>query len=623
MMRMLWMNKMFGVSLVLLLAGCGGGGGGGLISGGIFGGGTTTVASPQSSAVVDLTTPFGGSVFAEEGETSIAGENATPGQLSDEVLLAERESRLSSPLINFNRQAPEDVAVAAIGIGDDLNEVFGGAFNRRMWRNSDVDEIIALLDRMPSATHSPTINALAQVMVVAEAAPPLRANNKAETYFRKRIDWLRDRGLSSAMADMVRQLPDDPKWQGLLRFLIDHNLITRRDEEACALAQSLSEQTTDLYWFQVLGFCALRNGQATQAGFQLDILEARGLSDPLFFELMRSWIDGEEPGRVNRRDIKATGINIALMDSANYPIQPDMRLAMPLALSESLSAISYTNPETSYIQNGIGFHYRQSPLDRQLARWQEIVDVPGDAAGNVARLTNLLEARADPVTIAASRVMTWWGLLSVDNADMRLDLALMALDADIDVLGGEALAIWAPHLATSVPAARNAVNRARGIRLLAIAGIAPPGVAGGQVSQAWAGLEEAVMVEESVPLSMIRLMDGYDTIPLLQRAGVAVEPLIGQDVFATRPVLASATENLPYPDALWLTQLVQADRPAEAVLMASALLGTTPLYRLTREDATRIVGALYDMGLTDESRSFALEVIRAWGGFRASQAGAN
>ena len=616
-MQLLWNKKEGGLTLsraclaagVVLLAGCGGG----------------EEAPPQrvtapapQQGVVDLTTPFAGGGFAVAQQPT--PEDEAGGR--DDIALSETDQG-GLPRVNFSRQGPEDVAVAAIGIGADLNEVFGGVFNRRMWQNSDVDEIIALLDRLPIATQSPTINRLTRLMVVSRAIPPLRANSKADAYFRKRIDWLRERGLSFAMAEMIRQLPDTPKWEGLQRFLVDHNLITKNDDDACSLAENLSAQSNDLYWFQVLGFCALRSGLDSQARFQLDILEARGLNDALFFGLMRSWLDGVETARINDRSIKPTGINIALMDSHNYPMRPNVRLAVPLALSESLGGISFTVAETGYLQQAIAYHYGHRPLAQQLGEWQAIADDDVDVQAAVSQFTNMLSAGADPVTTAAGRIMAWRGLLALADADERLELALLALNADIAVLGGDALAIWAPHLAASVPVARNAGNRARGIRFLTIAGISPPGVAGGQVSQAWAGLEQAVMVAESVPLSLLRLIDGYDAIPLLQRSGVDVEPLAGQDVFATRPVLAQSTENLPYPDALWLTQLVRADRPAEAVLMASALLKTTPLYRLTRADATRIVGALYDMGLADESRSFALEVIRAWGGYRASQDIAN
>ena len=592
------------VVATLLLAGCGGGGEIDPVTQGTI---------TQQSAVIDLTVPFGDDDFPLLAETPLGVDQQAQAEEEADTGL------FGLPRINFNRQGPDDVAVASIGIGRDLSDVYGGAFNRDMWENSAVDEIIALLDRLPIATQSEVINNLTRAMVVGRAIPPPGANNKADVYFRQRMDWLRDRGLSFDMAEMVRQLPDDPKWENLQRFLTDHNLITRRDVEACRLAREWSEQSNDLYWFQVLGFCALRNGEVSQARFQLDVLEARGLTDALFFELMRSWLDGVPAQRVNDRDIKPTGINVALMDSASYAMRPNVRLSIPLALSQSLGGIGFTIPQTSYIQQGIAYRYGQDSLLAQLAAWRQIADDSPDANSAVPQLANMLEAGADPVTTATGRVVAWRSLWDMPNADDRLELALAALQGDIVHLGGDALTIWAPHLAASVASARNAGNRAQGIRFLAIAGIAPPGVAGGQVSQAWAGLQQAVMVDERVPLSMIRLIDGYDAIPLLQRAGVSVESLGGQDVFATRPVLAKTIENLPYPDALWLTQLVRADRPAEAVLMASALLDTTPLYRLTREDATRIVGALYDMGLADESRLFALEVIRAWGGWRASQ----
>jgi hypothetical protein len=51
-------------------------------------------------------------------------------------------------------------------------------------------------------------------------------------------------------------------------------------------------------------------------------------------------------------------------------------------------------------------------------------------------------------------------------------------------------------------------------------------------------------------------------------------------------------------------------------LMLAALMQDTPLHALSRDDAATLAGALYDAGLIEESRQFAVDIMRAWGAYR-------
>jgi len=66
-----------------------------------------------------------------------------------------------------------------------------------------------------------------------------------------------------------------------------------------------------------------------------------------------------------------------------------------------------------------------------------------------------------------------------------------------------------------------------------------------------------------------------------------------------------------------LAQHPVSKKPAETVMMIAAILGDMPLHQLDRDDAATLAGALYDAGLIRESRLFAIEIMRSWGGYRA------
>jgi len=155
--------------------------------------------------------------------------------------------------------------------------------------------------------------------------------------------------------------------------------------------------------------------------------------------------------------------------------------------------------------------------------------------------------------------------------------------------------------------------------LLAIAGVKmPDGYIASQRQIAWQELETAVMAG-SVSQEMLRNMDAQDAALLLARVGVSVSPLAEIDTFARRPQLAGTSSRLDYPDMVMLAQHPVSNKPAETVMMIAAILGDMPLHQLDRDDAAILAGALYDAGLITESRQFAIEIMRSWGGYRVAR----
>lgn len=518
------------------------------------------------------------------------------------------------PRASLSRQDPAGVRLTTIGLD-------GGAIaalDRTMWRNTPVDRAIRLIERLPVVTGSATINELVFHVMTGRALPPAGATGAAETYLQKRFDWLDARGRSFALAAFARQLPDEPKWSHWKQFLIEHDLITRNDDEACALAEAVGRNSDDIYWHQVLGFCLLRSGQTAKADFQLDLLEARGLDDALFLELMRHRLDDSPIDGIDQ--IKPTALNVALMDSENYLIDPDVRGAMPHQLSQSLDTIDYLNPETRYLQHGITYRYQHKPTSEQIDQWRLIPDSGVEVTTAIAQFTDNGTAR-DALAIASDRVMAWHSLMQLDDVDTRLELTLIALGHDAALSGAEALIVWAPHLQASITDTTNDALRQRAAGLLAIAGYPLPADIPANLqnqapqNQAWSSLEQAVMQGE-VGQEIIRQINGYDAIPLLEAAGITIKPLDEVDLFSSQPPLAMATTSLPYPDLLQLAAIAAADHPAETVLMVAAIVQERPLYQLTRDDAAKLVGALHEVGLVNESRRLALEIIRAWGVYR-------
>ena len=548
---------------------------------------------------------------AETPTAEIIGESAD----AEVPKTAVSATPLLAPRSRLVSQDPSVVRLATIGASMDIISDDSGVLGHTMWQNTTFDAAMRLFGHLPVRPSSRHIDRLVRHIMVSYAMPPEGALAAADTYLAARLEWLRARGLSDARAALVRQLPDDARWLDEAVFLIGHDLITRNDIDACALGERMAPLDDALdnnggddnsgraeFWAKLRIFCNLRLGEEALAAFRFDLLAERGSDDALFLGLIRARLEG---GAVSLpQEIAPTALNLALMDLEQVPIAGELRAQMPLGLAQSLARLNYVNADAAYIQHGIGFYFRHQPLSEQSTIWR---DIAGEGVPVATALTQFLDTNTDPLTESSQRIMFWHSLLGLASGAEKQRLAVLALAHDMERIGGGALAVWAPHLTP---------QSALGGDLLAIAGMNLPSFHALTPQQsAWVALEDALLAGE-VSQAHLRLLEAQDAAPLLARIGVAVGDIAPEDAFSGRGVLAVAPQPLAYADMQILAGLDAALAPAESVLLVAAILGTTPLQHLSHQDAAVLAGVLYDAGLVVESRRFALEILRSWGGYR-------
>ena len=563
------------------------------------------------AAALDITGALGAPPQAETPTAEIIGESADAEAPQTAVPAALPEAPLLAPQSRLVSQDPSVVRLATIGASMDIISDDSGVLGHTMWRNTTFDAAMRLFGHLPVRPSSRHIDRLVRHVMVSYAMPPEGALAAADTYLAARLEWLRARGLSDARAALVRQLPDDARWLDEAVFLIGHDLITRNDIDACALGERMAPLDNNdaraEFWAKLRIFCNLRLGEEALAAFRFDLLAERGSDDALFLGLIRARLEG---GAVSLpQEIAPTALNLALMDLEQVPIAGELRAQMPLGLAQSLARLNYVDADAAYIQHGIGFYFRHQPLSEQSTIWRDIAGgaIAGEGVPLATALTQFLDTNTDPLTESSQRIMFWHSLLGLASGAEKQRLAVLALAHDMERIGGGALAVWAPHLTP---------QSALGGDLLAIAGMNLPSFHALTPQQsAWVALEDALLAGE-VSQAHLRLLEAQDAAPLLARIGVAVGDIAPEDAFSGRGVLAVAPQPLAYADMQILAGLDAALAPAESVLLVAAILGTTPLQHLSHQDAAVLAGVLYDAGLVVESRRFALEILRSWGGYR-------
>lgn len=594
------------------------------------------LAMAQSDGALDITGQLGATTDQSTSPPSISAPDSISDIVEDtplfslDTVTADSETDTDKnilsatsrdvPSVSLSNKDPKGVMLATIGINTEAR----GVLSRTMWQNSTVSDVMALMERLPERVSSPHLDQLLRHVMISRAIPPGGATQNAGIFVEYKLEWMRDQGLSDMLAQFARQLPDDENWASWGIFLVNHNLITKNDDELCQKVESLRDMAANPaidvdYLLKNQIFCALLSGEDSLAGFQLDLLEERGVKDELFFNVLRARIDGTTLDMV--APVLPTGLNLALMDLDNIVIPLDIRQNMHIALSQSLGQLSYLNPETAYYQFGVSQELRLKPIEEQMIEWPYIPQNAINLSTAITQFADQSGGDKDRFDIASQRIMLWHSLLSTENPVEKLDITLMALEYDMAHIGAESLEIWAPHLAAAINGMtpeneQTRIKYNQAIMLLVIADYPlPDDIITGPEHVAWQNLATTVMAGE-MPQDMLRDINAQDAIPLLDAAGVLATPFTDEDRFANRPRLASGMVSFAYPDMVMLAQHPARERPAETVLMLAALMQDTPLHALSRDDAATLAAALYNAGLIEESRQFAVDIMRAWGAYR-------
>ena len=186
------------------------------------------------------------------------------------------------------RLEPLDPSSAGLLTRDD------GGFPRNIWAGTSREAIAAVLPKLPVNVTSPTMNALAQRLLLTAADVPARQTEglagaiEEDEYdlMRARVERLATGGELPSLVALLEQLPPEIDDEVLTRTRVDAYLLSGNLNDACNEASTANERADDPYWFQVVAFCRVVEGNPAGADFATDMLRDMGVNDPAFFAMM-------------------------------------------------------------------------------------------------------------------------------------------------------------------------------------------------------------------------------------------------------------------------------------------------------------------------------------------------
>ena len=545
----------------------------------------------------------------------------------------------------LGRRKISDVGLAAIGVSNTAPQ--DSALDSLIWRGTPAKNAAFLLENGAVANQSLTLSALAYDVVARQSVPPMGANMIAADLVRARLTWLARAGRSNDLAVLVEQLPDNEKWANWKRWLVEHHLMSRRDDIACATVVAQIEMTLDPFWHQAKVICDAVQGDMSSARFAADVLAATGMGDPTFMGLVDELFTGNIFEDIDPTTLET--IHIVLMEALHRPIPIEGIAIMPPQMAQTITSLRYLSDDARMVSTYDGLQ-RGLVSPREAGKlWRSVGDNKDNPQSALARL--------DSEVTALTSAMAWRAL-DVEESNAVFDLIVMAMKREITAGNGSLMLPLYAELAVNALEVMQSQTATSALVDAVLADNATLTSAGltddrGETDNAVIAVPTVTMPDEAVlaDIDIILALADPETVPAILEstnpiathirtlltldAGDVWEIDIMQtlDTWHLQPLLQAA--GIDAPDISWFDQLqsgthtaysreklspillhacgeaAEKKRVAETILLASWLLQSTDFTNIDPVDAGLVIRYLRDVGQDKAAMSLMREIASA------------
>lgn len=212
---------------------------------------------------------------------------------------------------------------APVGLLDSTN----GGLAEGIWENTSRSRAEELLNRVPLASASPSVHALARRLVLTTAEAP--AGDAGHAFLSVRLRTLLDAGLvADAGALAAKATPS--RDAELSRIIADALLLSGRSNDACGQATSLRLDSAEAFWIRLRAFCYAAAGDSGALDLTRGVLQAQNVDNRGFETLLANYGGPRRTPESFRID-NPSSLDVFLLKAEGQPVDPSwsQRLGMP------------------------------------------------------------------------------------------------------------------------------------------------------------------------------------------------------------------------------------------------------------------------------------------------------
>jgi len=508
------------------------------------------------------------------------------------------------------------------------------------WQGYSRAQIALRFAEYAETSGSPALTYIANKIVLSGAvldAPVDDADIIA--FVEARLALLMQLGNVDGYVGLLATLPGSHDWSPLARHFANSYLLQGKIGDTCSLAAEERENNDDAYWLALVAFCEATRGNRAGVDFQLGILEEVSDVQPIYYQLIdQILVEAEQPpGAVLPATVTLpSSLRIGLLEATMARLArvnvPELALedVNPLAVGMMLALPGVSaDARTSLMGMALQSGWADGQLMASFARSIIVTDEEREAALQMqtqddrftidAVLASVASQPADGAAREAALNMAWDRALRQNYAAVAGE-GLIALVGDLHPnaqVGGGVLAraalisgdtALAQRWFTALRSQSEGANADADKALLSLAPM-----------MALAGTDYAPTLSPALLqrwwLAQAERPDRFERANLLFTVLEALGDTIGDQAWVWLEAGPAAFGGAVPAPAQWRRFLIAAqngDRP-QALAFAFKLLSDGGISGVSASLAGSLVGTLREMGLENEARMIATEILISQG----------
>lgn len=192
-----------------------------------------------------------------------------------------------------------------------------GGFGPDTWQGADRMLVERLLPRLPVMTHAPTLQKLAQRLLLSAAEPP-RGESSGVSFIGLRLERLIEAGQFELAGQMAALAGGPSKDEALLQARAEIALASSEFKTACDMAAAQVRTSEAVFWLKLSGFCQVMNGDEAAAQLTAALVAEQDPDDTGYQSLLTALISksGRLPEKLPHLDI----LQLAMIRFASLPL---------------------------------------------------------------------------------------------------------------------------------------------------------------------------------------------------------------------------------------------------------------------------------------------------------------
>ena len=206
-----------------------------------------------------------------------------------------------------------------------LMDASEGGYSLNLWLGSNLENVIALLDKLTVGSYSPAQNRVARKLLLSTArVPTSNQDNKFDSntqsvatesnvFLTSRLEKISQTGRLDDLLDFFELLPQGFKNSDIRQLQVDTALLDGDAMGACTIAEEARSEEGTAEWLKILTYCRALEGDRSGVSFNMSILEESGDVGELFSNLVEDVLSLAE-GTIES-DMLARQANFSLEDT--------------------------------------------------------------------------------------------------------------------------------------------------------------------------------------------------------------------------------------------------------------------------------------------------------------------